>query len=300
MDKEQQAINLLQLGSKMSLHYYKQPLLICNSGGKDSLVLLELARRAGIPYELQHSHSSADAPETVRYVRQQMHELELTGVKCYVNMPTYKGERTSMWKLIGDKGLPTRLRRFCCAVLKETHGANRAIATGVRADESSQRASRGELETLGKTKADSYRINAENAAELFEDDVRRSPIEHDDKFISACKVRGSTIVNPIIHWTNTDVWEFIRGENLAYNPCYDMGFNRVGCVGCPMGGASRSSEFARWPKYQDAYMRALPHYLDKHPKQAAKGDIMSWWHWWMEDGIISGQMDLLGGRNDAD
>lgn len=128
--------------------------------------------------------------------------------------------------------------------------------------------------------------------------MRRSPIEHDDKFISACKVRGKTIVNPIIHWTNTDVWEFIRGENLAYNPCYDMGFSRVGCVGCPMGGASRSREFARWPKYQDAYMRALQHYLDKHPKQAAKGDIMSWWHWWMEDGIISGQIDLFGGRNE--
>lgn len=106
MDKEQQAINLLQLGSRMSLHYYKQPMLICNSGGKDSLVLLELARRAGIPYEVQHSHTTADAPETVRYVRQQMHELELAGVKCYVNMPTYKGERTSMWKLIGEK--PTR------------------------------------------------------------------------------------------------------------------------------------------------------------------------------------------------
>lgn len=48
-DKVSQAINLLQLGSRMSLHYYKQPLLICNSGGKDSLVLLELARRAGRP-----------------------------------------------------------------------------------------------------------------------------------------------------------------------------------------------------------------------------------------------------------
>ena len=122
MDKEQQAINLLQLGSRMSLHYYKQPLLICNSGGKDSLVLLELARRAGIPYEVQHSHTTADAPETVRYVRQQMHELELAGVKCYVNMPTYKGERTSMWKLIGDNGLPTRLRRFCCAVQGDGRG----------------------------------------------------------------------------------------------------------------------------------------------------------------------------------
>lgn len=31
-----------------------------------------------------------------------------------------------------------------------------------------------------------------------------------------------------------------------------------------------------------------------------KGDIMSWWHWWMEDGIISGQMDLLGGGDGTD
>lgn len=293
-DKVSQAINLLQLGSRMSLHYYKQPLLICNSGGKDSLVLLELAKRAGIPFEVQHSHTTADAPETVRYVRQQMRDLELAGIKCHINMPTYKGERTSMWKLIESKGLPTRWRRYCCTVLKETNGANRAIATGVRADESSQRASRGEFEARGKTKADSYRVNAEDAAELFEDDVRRSPIEHDDKFISACKVRGSTIVNPIIHWTNADVWKFIRCENLAYNPCYDMGFNRVGCVGCPMAGASsRSKEFAIWPKYQDAYMWALQRYLDAHPKQDAKGDLMSWWHWWMEDGVINGQIDLF-------
>lgn len=70
MDKEHEAIQKMQLAGKMSLTYYKQPLIICNSGGKDSLVLIEIAKRSGIPFEVMHSHTTADAPETVYYVRQ--------------------------------------------------------------------------------------------------------------------------------------------------------------------------------------------------------------------------------------
>lgn len=42
-DKEREAIKRLQLAAKMSERYYKKPLLICYSGGKDSEVILELA-----------------------------------------------------------------------------------------------------------------------------------------------------------------------------------------------------------------------------------------------------------------
>lgn len=301
MDKERESISILQLGSKLSLHYYKQPLLLCNSGGKDSLVLLELAKRAGIPYEVQYSHTTADAPETVRYVRKQLRDLELGNIKTSVNMPMYKGQPTSIWKLIESKGLPTRLHRYCCAILKETNGGNRAIATGVRKSESVGRLQRTEFETRGNTKKDAYRINASLAAELFEDDVQRKPVEHDDKFIASCRVQGSTIVNPIIDWTSSDVWSFIRSEKLDYNPCYDMGFSRVGCIGCPMGGKARNREFAIWPKMQNGYRMALKRYLDKHPNQTAKGNVESWWNWWMENGVVDGQVSLFecGGNTDG-
>lgn len=53
MDKEQMAIKRLQEASMMSLHYYKQPLVITTSGGKDSDVCLQLAINAGIPFEAQ-------------------------------------------------------------------------------------------------------------------------------------------------------------------------------------------------------------------------------------------------------
>ena len=139
-DLEHIAIERLQTASEMSLQYYGQPLVITDSGGKDSSVCKELAIRAGIPFEVMHNHTTADAPETVRFVRSEAKRFEDLGIKYTINMPTYKGQRTSMWSLIPQKLIPPmRIVRYCCSVLKEGGGAGRFITTGVRWDESSSR-----------------------------------------------------------------------------------------------------------------------------------------------------------------
>lgn len=68
-DLEQTAIERLKTASGFSLKLYKVPLLITYSGGKDSDVLLRLAEKSGIPFEVLHSLTTADAPETVYHVR---------------------------------------------------------------------------------------------------------------------------------------------------------------------------------------------------------------------------------------
>ena len=70
-DLEHLAIERLKTASDLSLRYYGQPLVITDSGGKDSSVVKELALRSGIPFEIMHNHTTADAPETVRFVRQE-------------------------------------------------------------------------------------------------------------------------------------------------------------------------------------------------------------------------------------
>ncbi len=116
----------LKLASDMSLRIYKQPLIVTTSGGKDSSVCVELAQRAGIPFEVSHSHTTADAPETVYFVRSEFKRLEDMGLKCNINYPVYKGKRTSMWDLIRQKLMPpTRLARYCCDILKEQGGKSR-------------------------------------------------------------------------------------------------------------------------------------------------------------------------------
>ena len=120
MDLEQTAIERLRFAAEMSLRVYKQPLVITYSGGKDSDVLLHLAGKAGIQYEVLHSLTTADAPETVWHVRDTFRRLELTGVKCDIDTHrTPDGGNVTMWNLIPRKLMPpTRLVRYCCAALK--------------------------------------------------------------------------------------------------------------------------------------------------------------------------------------
>jgi len=65
-DLEHVAIERLRAASEMSLSAYGEPLIVTTSGGKDPSVCVELAQRAGIPFEVMHNHTTADAVEAVR------------------------------------------------------------------------------------------------------------------------------------------------------------------------------------------------------------------------------------------
>lgn len=286
MDKEKVAIMRLQEASKMSLTIYQKPLIVTTSGGKDSSVCLELALRAGIPFEAMHNHTTADAPETVYFVRDDLRQLERKGINCILNYPVYKGKRTSMWDLIPQKLMPpTRLTRYCCDVLKEGGGKGRFIVTGVRWAESSKRAAnRGVLEITHKDKAKRIILNNDN------DDSRR--------LFESCTLKAKRICNPVIDWSDNDVWDYIQSEHITVNPLYQNGFTRVGCIGCPLASrGQRQFEFSRYPKFKDMYIRAF----DKMMKERiSRGKIQGTWgvgttgrdiyHWWMEDGTLPGQL----------
>ena len=79
MDLERSAFEALRFASAQSLKLYEQPLMITYSGGKDSDVLLRLAENSGIPFEVRHSLTTADAPETVYHVRDTFRRMEEKG-----------------------------------------------------------------------------------------------------------------------------------------------------------------------------------------------------------------------------
>lgn len=229
MDKEQMAIARLQDAARLSLHRYGKPLLITYSGGKDSQVLVALAERSGIDFEVVNSHTTADAPETVYFIREQFRQMEGCGINCTIEKPRYKGKPTSMWSLIPQKMMPpTRLVRYCCSVLKENVGRNRFIATGVRWDESSRRKnSRGVMELM-------HRDADKRIILMGDNDEKR-------KLFESCELKGKMTVNPIVDWTDDDVWDYIHSERLPVNSLYCEGWKRVGCIGCPLakrGGAA--------------------------------------------------------------
>ena len=267
----------------MSLRIYEKPLVITDSGGKDSLVCRELVRRAGIPYEVVHSLTTADAPETVYYVRDTFRSLEEQGVHCKIIKPMYKGKRTSMWSLIPMKKFPpTRLKRYCSQVLKEETVKDRFITTGVRWAESIKRKeSRGIYENLTSDVRQKLILNNDN-------DERRALFE-------SCTLKGKRVCNPVIDWTDRDVWDFIRSEHLKVNPLYERGFYRVGCIGCPMAGKRRWMEFRLYPTYKQAYLHAFDRMLEAMHKGESRvkwKNAQAVFDWWMEGHQIEGQLRL--------
>lgn len=287
MDKEHAAIERIKIASEMSLSYYKKPLVCTYSGGKDSDVMLELFKRSGIPFEVHNSHTTADAPQTVYHIREVFRELEWKGIHCEIEMPTYKGKRTSMWQLIPQKLMPpTRLVRYCCAVLKETGCPNRYIATGIRYAESTSRKNRGEFEKIGATKHQSEKFT--RVMLMNDNDSRRRITEF-------CMEKNKMAVNPIIDWTDADIWEYILSEHISVCELYHCGYDRVGCIGCPMAGKKRWKEFADFPRYKMLYTHAFDRMIAERKR---RGKDLKWknaeevFSWWMEDDNLPGQIEL--------
>lgn len=292
MDLEKKSIERIKMASEMSLHHYGKPLVCTYSGGKDSDVMLELFKRSGIPFEVRNSHTTADAPQTVYHIRNTFRDLELAGIKCdidYHKQPN--GGYITMWNLIPKKLMPpTRRARYCCSVLKESGNRNRMIATGVRWAESIKRKGRAEFEAIGKT--------AKNGVYLSEK-MLLTDCDESRKLFERCEMKAETVVNPIIEWPDSDIWDFYWNECKNHNPLYKMGFYRVGCIGCPMAGKQRYFEFSVFPTYERAYIRAFERMLLIR-RDMGKNDTTGKWkdaeavfRWWMEDENVEGQMELF-------
>lgn len=165
-----------------------------------------------------------------------------------------------------SNGPPTRLARWCCEIYKEQGGTGYMKAIGVRAEESPRR------KGLWKV------YNNNN--------------------------KGGSILCPIVYWTTSDIWQFIRQNEMEYCCLYDEGFKRLGCIGCPMGGPEgQKREFERWPKYKALWRRGFEAYWAAWkgvPRQRVNkdGNYDRWiekmetvddlWNWWISGKAYEG------------
>lgn len=259
-----------------------EPYYLCYSGGKDSDVIRILAQLANVKHELHHNLTSVDAPETVRYVK--------SIPDMHIDIPHDKdGNRVSMWSLIVKKGIPpTRLIRYCCLELKEKGGEGKLKITGVRAAESvARKKNAGMIKIIGKPKttqktAKEFGVEYETPSKggivmNMDNSPTRRLVEH-------CYRTTSTMINPIIDWTDDDVWTFLHHYGCASNPLYQCGKSRIGCIGCPMqSNKKRLQEFEKYPKYKQLYISAfdkmLSTHIDRQNKYSFKSgiDVFNWW-----------------------
>ena len=156
------------------------------SGGKDSVVMKDIGTKAETrkPIQWFYSATGVDAPELVKFIKEYHPDV------------IFKRPKESFFNLIPKKGYPTKWTRWCCDKLKKDPTKDILLLhrlMGIRAEESTRRAARGKIDTLGKW----------------------------------------IIYKPIFNWLEWEIWNYIDSHNLPYCSLYDEGFDRLGCVVCP-------------------------------------------------------------------
>ena len=288
-DKVQISVERIKFAYDCSQYRGLGALYVCFSGGKDSTVLAGLCKLAqkqyGVEYELHYNVTGIDPPDLIYFLRDNYNIVYNNNVLDYQNdkpLLYWEMYEKSMWQLIREKHLPpTRTIRYCCAELKERGGEGRLCLTGVRWAESGMR----------KNNRNAFEANTKNKSEkmLFNDnDEGRLGFE-------TCTLKRKFVCNPIVDWNDEDVWQFIRQQNLPYCKLYDLGWKRVGCIGCPF---AKGRELEYYPKFKSLYIAAFDRML-----QDMQNAPYSWkngqdvFDWWVSKGNldkpIDGQMSIF-------
>lgn len=184
------------------------------SGGKDSIVALDLVQRA-LPhnkFKVLFGDTGMEFPDTYRIAEQIKDYCENADIEFLRSECDFDPEYT--WRQFGP---PAQTMRWCCSVHKTApqvillreytnnpHFRGMAF-TGIRGDES---ASRSEYEG----------------------------VSHGEK------VRGQYSCHPILEWNSAELFAYIYDRDLLINDAYKKGNSRAGCLVCPLA-ASKNMYF---------------------------------------------------------
>lgn len=200
------------------------------SGGKDSVVALDIVQRA-LPhneFKVVFGNTDMEFPTTTELVQKLSRKCSDEGIE-FLEAASNMTSKES-WNIFGP---PARKVRWCCTVHKTApvinmlsdkfaNGKLRCVMiTGVRGDESVSRSGYDEM-SMGK------------------------------------KMAGQYSFHPILEWSSAEIYLYIYSQGLLLNDAYKYGFNRVGCIMCP--NSSEKHEYIKrqcFPELVDEYCERI-------------------------------------------
>lgn len=251
----QWSVELLRKAEPLMLKYdVENGAWVGFSGGKDSQALYHIAQLAGIKFKAYFSPTSIDPPQVIRFIRKQYPEVEFTSLKESIF--------TAFKRL---KVLPSMRIRWCCALFKEKGGENKVTLTGVRKAESARRSKRNEVEVSNHKfsgNIDGFEEYSQKRIERKIKNINQDQFsEAKENEVRCIDGKDKIIINPIINWTDENVWEFLnKVVEVPHCELYDEPYNqtRIGCIGCPMATTNNQRKsFEMFPHVKERWIKAI-------------------------------------------
>jgi phosphoadenosine phosphosulfate reductase len=190
--------------TKQAIERYGENLAVACSFGKDSMVVLDMARKVNPNVKVVFNNTGVEFPETIKFKNRMAQKWKL-------NLIETRPYKKSFWDCLKEYGLPTQRNKCppkCCYYCKERpmQIATKeykiiAYLTGLMAEESWNR------KNLIRMCGQRYYVKDENVWKY----------------------------HPIAYWKEADVWDYIKANQIPINPVYTKWngiYKRCGCLPC--------------------------------------------------------------------
>ena len=255
----EQSVATLRKGERLALRYNPEDgYYLAYSGGKDSQALYHIAELAGVKFKAHFSPTTVDPPQLIRFIRRNYPEVEFGKVDM------------SMYDVARQMGMvPTMKLRWCCAKFKEASGGGQVTLTGVRHAESIKRAQRKLVEVSGHKFAgdlDEFDTWSRERIEKKFKNINQDEFSRDKaQEIRCINGKDSIIINPIIEWSDADVWDFLnKVVEVPHCELYDPPYNRhrIGCILCPMSSMkTKLRDIELYPHVKQKWLEVFEYFI---------------------------------------
>ncbi|MHA2223898.1 MAG: phosphoadenosine phosphosulfate reductase domain-containing protein [Candidatus Hodarchaeales archaeon] len=241
--KEKNAVNFIE---QVAEDFDQQ--IVAYSGGKDSLVTLDLVAKSNVDFEIIFADTGLEYPETLKNISE-------VGKNYQKEVIIHENTSWDFWKRFDQFGPPSRNSRWCCKSAK-LFPINEILNFISPSDKQV-------LSFIGKRRYESL-------GRSREPQVSKNPWV--PKQVSA---------SPINNWNAFEVFLYIQRHKLNdfLNPLYELGFIRIGCWVCP---ASSMSDFEIMKVKHFSLIKTLIGKLSHiQEKYGLQEQYISWglWRW---------------------
>ncbi len=281
--------------------HFKGNVYVSFSGGKDSTVMLDIIRKIYPNVPAVFANTGLEYPEIVSFVK------TISNVEnIHPKIPFHKVIKNNGFPIIG-KEQAKYIREVQSGTTEYTESKRRGMVPGHNGSPVGAVSKKWHFlmdQQEIKVSEQCCDVMKKRPFHLYEKSTGRKPFV--GTMAGESRLRSQSIgkygcnafemkkpqSRPLAFWTEADIWEYIKVNNLPYSKIYDMGYDRTGCMFC-MFGVHLEKFPNRFQKMENTHPKQYKYCIEKLGIGRVLDFIGVPYTSHITGKVVGGQMELL-------